>query len=217
MLLSEKTLQFLQELAANNDRNWFLEHKNVYEKDVKLPFQSLITQFIEALGMPITYKESIFRLNRDTRFSHDKTPYKTHISAVVSRYGTKDKAYPGHYLHIDGETCMIGGGAYFLEKEPLKNVRNAIVNDHSHFQEIITEPGFLKHFGGLHDSEKNKIIPAEYKEFFKIEPLIANKQFFVMKSYPATIATKADFLDVLLSHAKALGPLNSFLQEGLKS
>ena len=212
MLLSEKTLQFLKELAANNDRNWFLDHKNRYENEVKLPFQRLVAQFIDALGMPITYKESIFRLNRDTRFSHDKTPYKTHISAVVSKYGTKNKAYPEHYLHLDAETCMIGGGAYFLDKEPLSRVRSAIANDYSHFLSIIQAPSFIQHFGGLHASETNKVLPAEFKEFFKTEPLIANKQFFVMKSYPASIAIQPDFLDVLLAHAKALRPLNSFLQ-----
>ncbi len=213
MPLTEKSLEFLKGLAENNDRTWFLEHKNAYEKEVKLPFQQLITQFIDALGMPITYKESIFRINRDTRFSHDKTPYKTHISAVVSSFGTKNKAYPGHYLHIDAETCMIGGGAYFLEKDPLRNVRNAIVHDHQHFLDIISNPNFIRHFGGLHEAEKNKIIPQEYKAFSKIEPLIANKQFFVMKSYPARIALQPDFLDTLLAHAAALGSLNTFLQE----
>lgn len=114
-----------------------------------------------------------------------------------------------HYLHIDAETCMIGGGAYFLEKDPLRNVRNAIVHD-QHFLDIISNPNFIRHFGGLHEAEKNKIIPQEYKAFSKIEPLIANKQFFVMKSYSGEGEAAARFLGYAACSRRCTGILKYF-------
>lgn len=213
MFLTNKSLNFLAELAANNDRGWFNDNKSRYESDVKKPFIELISKLIDELGEPITYKESIFRINRDTRFSPDKTPYKTHLSAVVSRFGTKNKAYPGLYIHLDAEKLMIGGGAYFLEKIPLLNVRNAIMNDHENFKSIINNKDFIAHFDSLHESEKNKVLPSEMKDFQKIEPLIANKQFFVMKNYPSERVLQNDIIEFMVAHSKALNPLNQFLRD----
>lgn len=213
MYLTKNTLNFLADLAANNDRTWFNENKSRYENEAKVPFIKLITKVIDELGEPITFKESIFRINRDTRFSSDKTPYKTHLSAIVSKYGTKDKSYPGLYIHLDSEQFTIGGGAYFLEKTPLQNVRNGIMHHHQEFTSILNDKNFLKYYDGLHEAEVNKVLPSEFKAFQKTEPLIANKQFFVMKDYPSERALESDIVDFIINHAKALNHLNQFLRD----
>ena len=111
-----ETLQFFHELAKNNDREWFEQHKAVYENEVKQPMAALITALAEELarrGLPLTGdpKRSMFRIHRDVRFSNDKSPYKTQAGAVLSRDGTKD--FQGLlYIHISPEGSFTASGFY---------------------------------------------------------------------------------------------------------
>ncbi len=101
MALNKNFLSYLKDLKNNNNRDWFHENKKRYESDLKKPFLQLLEQLIQRLQsfspeIQITPKEAIFRINRDIRFSKDKSPNKTHVAAILSKYGRKSKGYPGY-------------------------------------------------------------------------------------------------------------------------
>jgi len=107
---SEEFNTFFKGLAANNNREWFLDHKKTYEKEIKQPFQQLVLDLLEKTSSKAPLKDCLFRINRDTRFSKDKTPYKLHLGAVISDGGRKDMQIPGYYLHLGIGDTHIGGG-----------------------------------------------------------------------------------------------------------
>ena len=187
-MLSPATLQFLRELANNNNRDWFNQNKKRYEADVKKPSEQFTLALIEEIQsfdpeIQVTPKEVLFRIYRDTRFSKDKTPYKTHIGGLISRYGRKGKEYPGYYFHVEGGALMLGGGGYFLEKSTLQRVREAISGDLTGFDKVINDKGFVETFGVV-KGEEHKRIPKEFKEAHAKQPLIAKKQFYYMQEFP---------------------------------
>ncbi len=218
--LEYKLLEFLSDLAAHNDRDWFHAHKARYENDVKAPFEAFVGALIEHIqetadpNVLITPKQAVFRIYRDTRFSADKAPYKTHVSAIISPFGTKSKEYPGFYLQVGPGKFWLGGGAYFLEKETLHKVRSAIAENPGEFMEIINEPAFVAHFGEVL-GEKNKRLPEEFQEHAKAVPLLANKQFYYMAELPAEAALGPAALDTALAHYKAGKALTDFLAQAM--
>ena len=219
MSINQSTLDFLKDLSKNNNRDWYHANKKRFEKEVKKPFESFIANVIDRFreinpDINIQPKEAIFRIYRDTRFSKDKTPYKTHISALVSPHGRKGKEYPGFYFHLEPGMLMMGGGAYFLEKEALQRVRQHIMQQPKAFRKIVEDPTFVETYGEL-KGEKNKILPKEFKEFGEKEPLIYNKQFYYMHEMPPKTILQDDFMDVVVDHYKAGAPLNQFVLEAL--
>ena len=130
-------IQFFKDLRSNNEREWFHANKKRFETTVKKPFESFISDVIELLSVHdkhilITPKEAIFRIYRDTRFSKDKTPYKTHMSAVVSRGGRKDLTSPGVYLECNDEHFRIYSGVYMPNSKQLQRIREAIASQPDH-------------------------------------------------------------------------------------
>lgn len=219
-MLQENFRIFLKDLSQNNHREWFHANKKRYEKEMKKPFQVLVRDLITGIQtsfdpeIQIQPKDAIFRINRDIRFSKDKTPYKTHASAIISKMGRKGKEYPGYYVHIDIGALMLGGGAYFLPKEALFKVRQHIQNHPNKFRSIIENKNFIEKFGTV-KGDKNKRIPKEFKQAFEKESLIANKQFYFMAELPPTEIHRADFVDFVIDYLKAGKVLNDFLVEAL--
>src|SRR5262247_320802 len=127
-------LQFLRTLKRNNNREWFQEHKSIYENSLKQPMSDLIAALAEdfqkfAPEMAASSKTSAYRIYRDTRFSNDKSPYKTHIAAVFPRSGLGKHEGAGFYLHIAPEEVLIAGGLYKPSSEDLNAVRNHIAHN----------------------------------------------------------------------------------------
>lgn len=211
--------QFFRELEANNHREWFENNKKRFEKDVKIPFTDLVAQLVvsfhqvdaEIQGDP---RDMLFRIHKDTRFSKDKTPYKTHMAAVISKHGRKDHTYPGFYLHAEAGNLTFGGGAYFLEKEPLERVRLKITREPDRFQKIIVGPEFVRYYGHVL-GEKNKKLAPEFAAFLDRIPEIANKQFYYLSEMPAETLLKPDLVPHLTAMARAALPFNHFLKEAL--
>lgn len=219
-MLTKDTLQFLRELAANNEREWFHANKSRYERAAKKPFEAFVGAVIESVqaidpSVLILPKQAIFRINRDTRFSADKAPYKTHLSAVISPFGAKGKEYPGFYIHIEADKMMLGGGAYFLEKDSLQKVRTVIAEDVKLFRSIIEAPDFVRHYGEV-QGEKNKRLPADFQETATAFPLIANKQFYYMADLPANAALSAEGVETALKYYAAGKPLSDYLAQALR-
>src|SRR5215470_14679587 len=145
-------LQFLRSLKRHNNREWFQKHKDIYEHSIKGPMDDLISALAEdfakfAPEMVATPKASAYRIYRDTRFSKDKSPYKTHVAAVFPRTGLGKHEGAGFYLHIAPSELLIGGGLYMPLPEDLSSVRQKISDDAGSFLKIVTNRHFRKMFG----------------------------------------------------------------------
>lgn len=213
--------KFFDELTKNNNKEWFDANRERYENDVKKPFKKLIEDLTKKLGKDIPglnqeIHKSIFRINRDIRFSKDKSPYKNNVAAVFSKKGTQDIDFPGFYLHIGSKEILVGGGKYEVSKEQLAKIRQEIFYNNKAFKKILNDKNFKTKFGKL-DGDKNKVLAPEYKEFQTEQPYIANKQFW----YHATLTRKdilSDNLDTtLLTYFKAGMKMNLFLLEAISN
>ena len=218
-MLSQRSLDFLKDLSKNNNRDWFLANKARYEADLKKPFEEFIGKLIQAVQqldnrVQIEPKKAIFRINRDTRFSKDKSPYKTNVGAIISPAGAKGKEFPGFYIHVEQGLLMLGGGAYFLEKEPLHQVRQYISLHPKRFQEIIKHPDFVSKFGAI-KGEQNKKLPTEFQEAAVNQPLLYNKQFYFMAELAPHHALGTEAIPFAMAYFSAGKPLNDFLIEAL--
>ncbi len=220
-ILSQAYFDFFSDLALNNDRDWFHANKKRYERDVKEPFLRLVEAVVASLhdsepdlGL-VPSKQMLFRINRDIRFSKDKRPYKEHLAASISRFGTKDKLYPGHYLQVAAGESFLAGGAYFFEeKEMLLRVRRYIMDNHDRFLSLLNDPIFVEKWETI-KGETNKRLTPEFAEFADIQPLIANKQFYWGKNIEPKMALQDDFVAILRGHFEAAQPMNQFLVEAM--
>lgn len=218
-MLKPELLQFLYELSQNNHRDWFEKNKKRYEETVKKPFEEFIGQLMGAMreyepNFKVGPKECIHRIYRDTRFSANKTPYKTHVSAILTPNGRKSMHLPGYYFHLEFGNLMLGGGAYSLEKEPLAKIRTAIAQDPEGFHALIEAPDFVSNFGEL-KGDKNKVLQAPFKEMAQKEPLIFNKQFYFVTETDPEISLKPDFTQYVAEQFRAAKDLNHFLRAAL--
>ncbi len=208
---------FFKELANNNSSEWFNANKARYERDVKTPFLSFLETLVQLMKDTepdlenVEPKKMLFRINRDIRFSKDKRPYKEHIAASVGKFGTKDKMYPGHYIHIGVEEIFIAGGAYFFEqKEMLAKVRHYIFEHNDEFVKLTHAPDFVKYFGEM-KGEKNKRFTPELQEMIDVQPIIANTQFYWSHSFKSEEALKDNFAELIAEHLRSVHALNQFL------
>jgi len=183
---------FLKDLTKNNNREWFHANKKRYEKFVKEPFQAFVAEMIARAsrvdkGINIQPKDAIFRINRDTRFSKDKTPYKTSLGAVIAPGGRKDHTTPGLYIELNAHYIRVYSGCYMLDKYQLEDVRYHIANNLSQFDKLIKDKAFVKTFGTI-QGEQNKRLPKELQEPAEQQPLIYNKQLKTNFSVPGKIS-----------------------------
>ena len=213
-------IQFLRELPANNNREWFLENKKRYEKSVKIPFEQFISAFIDELKKEdnrlkdITAKECIFRINRDVRFSKDKSPYKIHVSALISPTGRKSVHGFGIYLEVSGEHVRLYSGAYMPSSEFLQKIREKIYENPKQLEELVTDKKFKENFGEIR-GEQNKRINKPFSEIAEKHPLILNKSFYYFKEYEPEIVLEKDFVKQLIKDFKIIQPLNRFFEEAI--
>ena len=216
-----KFFKFFDELAKNNTKEWFDINRERYELDVKQPFKKLVEDVNNKLLKDIPelnqlVHKNIFRINRDIRFSKNKDPYKNNVAAVFNIKGTQDREYPSFYLHIGANEILIGGGKYEVSKEHLAKIRQEIYYNNTGFKKVINHKAFKEKFGSL-DGEKNKVLPADYKDFISEQPLIANKQFW----YHANLTRKditGENLDTLIyNYCKAGIKVNKFLWDAIRN
>jgi uncharacterized protein (TIGR02453 family) len=219
MALSTKFTSFFKELVVNNNRDWFHANKKRFEEDVKAPFEELTEEVITGMQkidqeITVTPKECVFRIYRDVRFSKDKAPYKTFVSAAVGRGGRKDHTYPGVYFQIDGDSVTIAGGSWRPDKNRLYRIRQKIAEDPKAFRKLMNVKKFKDTFGGLDDEEKNKIIPKEFREAAETTPEIYNKNFHFWKTYKGRkYVTDKALAKTIVEHFKVAKQFNAFLVE----
>jgi len=218
-IMQKDSLKFLKDLSANNNRDWFHANKKRYETSLKKPFYELIEAVIVALNkaghqIELQPKDMVFRINRDIRFSKDKSPYKTNVGALISEYGRKRKDLPGYYLHIEQGILMVGGGAYFLDTQNLYTVRQHIANNLSRFTKLLKAKSFKDKFETI-KGDAHKRVPKEFVEVHEKLPLILNKQFYFMAELDPKLVLKDDAVKLIVQHLKAGKPINDFFLEAL--
>ncbi len=219
-MLNSDFIQFLYDISQNNNRDWFEKNKSRFENTVKKPWENVVDEIIKLVqkfepDFRGTAKDSVYRIYRDIRFSTDKTPYKDHVAASISKFGRKDMMFPAYYFQLGFGSLAVGGGAYFLEKDALHKVRTAITQDPETFRALISEPSFVKNFGEI-KGEKNKVLPPEFKELVKREPLVANKQFYFMAELDPQNALRADFAKFVADMFETGKPVNEFLRSAIR-
>lgn len=212
-------IQFFKELAGNNNKQWFDENRKRYASSVKDPFKAFVEVMLEKLKkedprISMEAKDAIFRINRDIRFSKDKTPYKTQTSALISPGGKKDHSTPGLYFQFDPEHVRIYSGCYQLAKEDLMAIREAIADDVKGFRKLINAKKFKETFGEIH-GEKNKILPKELRAAAEEEPLIFNKSFYYYHKLPPKTVFQDDLPKILMEHYKIAKPLGDFFEKAM--
>lgn len=165
-----EAIQFLADLAANNDRDWFQPRKREFEQLLKEPLEALVvalgTRFAER-GLPLMAdpKRSIFRIYRDTRFSKDKAPYKTNVGASfpwVKAGGESRVSGNGGYFHFQPGEMFYGGGMYMPERDRLQAWRRKVIEDPEAVHRAIEDPSFMAVFDGVHAHEPLKRVPQGY-------------------------------------------------------
>jgi len=170
-----EAIQFLVELAEHNDRSWFQPRKGDYERLLKEPMAAMIAALaerLEARGIPLRADpvRSPFRIYRDTRFSHDKTPYKTHLGASFPWIGAAGSAAAidrhvhgnGGYFHFAPGDMHVGGGMWRPDRPRIDAFRRAIVDEPDRVRAALEEPGFVAWFGEVRTEDELKRVPPGY-------------------------------------------------------
>lgn len=207
---------FFKELEKHNYKEWFDENRKRYHQFVKEPFDQLIKDLlfeVEKLdpAIQIPYNKCIFRINRDIRFSKDKTPYKTTRSAFISRFGTKNKAFPGMYFEINSNELRIYGGVYMLDSKQVQRIREEILDYHDDFTKVVKDKKFMKLFGEV-QGEKAKRLNKEFQDLAATEDLLYNKNWYVYRKLPLETIYQEDLLKILVENYKVLTPYNKFFE-----
>ena len=212
-----ETLSFLEELAANNNREWFKENKGRYEEqvlDVALrfiqsmqgPLHELAPRFV---AMPTRVGGSLMRVYRDTRFSKNKTPYKTNIGIQFRHEQAKDVHSPGYYVHIDPEQVFLGVGMWRPDSEPLLGIRERIAARPAEWQRAVGERSFKRHFdlGG----EVLKRPPRGFDSEHECIDDIKRKSFIAVRNLEVGECLKPRFQRTVESTFRMAEPFMRFL------
>lgn len=214
-------LLFFKDLAANNNKDWFDKNRSRYEESVREPFKVFVQGLIDHLKneddryAELEAKDCIFKINRDIRFSKDKTPYKLMASAVIAPRGKKSSAVNGIYFEFGSEVLSVYGGVYEINREDLLRVRETIANNPLEFSQLFKSPEFLATYKNVL-GEKNKILPVHLRKAGEKEPLIYQKQWYFCKTFKADSIVKDD-LDELLIRCYQIGkPIEDYFNKIIK-
>lgn len=231
---SAASFRFLEELAANNSRDWFQANKKRYEKDVKAPALALITAMAEPLKQlspelvanPRAVGGSMFRINRDTRFSGDKRPYKTHVGITFYHAATRSVARsdagnagmgrldaPLLYLHVAPEGSFCGGGIWHPQPATLKRLRENIVANPRSWQRATQSEAFTEYFALGGDSLVRP--PRGYDPAHPLIRDLMRKDFVASTGLSVEQLTGADLVAALMQRYERVAPLMDWLAESL--
>jgi uncharacterized protein (TIGR02453 family) len=216
-----QVFQFLEELAANNNREWFQANKKRYDtaKESVANFMKAILNEVQSFDnsiIGIEPKDCIFRINRDVRFSNDKSPYKTNIGGFMAKGGRK-AMNAGYYLHIEPGKSFLAGGIYMPPPDKLKLIRNEIYFNPENFKKIIAAPDFKKYFKEIWDEEKLKNPPKDFPKDYPDIDLLKYKNYTVIHSLTDNQLQKADFLNYSVKVFKAMYPLNDYMNKAINN
>ena len=213
--------RFLKDLRAHNDRNWFAANRARYERDVRDPLLGFVQDVVAPLARisrqvvadPRPVGGSLFRIYRDTRFSKDKSPYKTHAAAQFRHRAGKDVHAPGFYLHLEPGAVFVGAGLWRPEPEALQAVRTTIANKPADWKKAIGGAGFRRTCAL--EGEIAKRPPRGFDPGHSLIDDIRRKDFVAVARLSEKDALSLRFLEQFVGFCRAASPLNAFLCKAL--
>ncbi|MDQ1097159.1 MULTISPECIES: DUF2461 domain-containing protein [Chryseobacterium] len=216
--LAPDTFSFLKKLTRNNNREWFNDHKDLYTQS-----RENIIEFLEDLVMEMALfdeeqaktdvKKALFRIYRDTRFSKDKSPYKTNFGASMGMGKGNQKA--GYYLHIAPGKSFMAGGIYMPDAGVLKLIRKEISLYSDEFLTILNNPDFKKHFPELDQESKLVKVPQGFEKDDPMAEFLKLKNFIVVYDLKDEELLNVESVKNLAGIYKTMKPLNDFLNAAL--
>jgi uncharacterized protein (TIGR02453 family) len=214
-----ETLRFLRALKRNNRREWFNAHRDDYEAYVRQPMTAIVERLAVDLRpfapeLVASPKVSIYRIYRDTRFSDNKTPYKTHVAAVFPTRGLLKHEGAGTYFHISPDEVWIGGGMYSPQPPQLFAVRQHIAGHLKQLRAIVESPGFRKQLGAL-EGDTLKRVPRGFPKDHPAAEYLKRTNFVAGAEFPPALATSPAFYKTVLSVFRQVVPLTRFLNTPL--
>ncbi len=212
-------LKFFMELAPNNNKDWFDMNRDRYKKSVKEPFENFVEKLVTELRKTeeisgLKPADFIFRINKDIRFSKDKSPYKLQMSAAISKGGKKDMVNIGLYFELGPEHVGVYTGIYLPDKEQIDRIRRHIAKQPKKFDAIVNEKNFKATFGEV-KGEKAKLLPPDLKAAAAAQPVIFNKQFYLQHTAEPDMIVEKDVLKYITGKYKHAKAFNDFIKEVL--
>jgi len=215
--VSETQVKFLNELKQNNNKDWFENNKTRYKK-LREYFIGMIATLIDEVSEfepSVKFqdaKKSVFRINRDVRFSNDKSPYKTNFGGFIVPSGSKEGA--GYYIHFEPDNCFIGGGIHCPENSILKILRESIYRNIDEFLSIIENDSFKNVFGTI-SGEKLKNPPQGFDKKFEHIDLLKFKEYTAIFNLENDSINEKNFLKMVVEKFKIMSDFIRFLNKSL--
>ena len=221
-IFDRKLYQFLEELSQNNNRGWFNDNKDRYINDVRDRLSQFIVEMSPKLAKisrhivadPRPMGGSMFRIYRDTRFSKDKTPYKTHAAVHFRHVVEKDVHGPGLYFHIGPQGNSVGGGIWHPPTPIVRNIRLYIDGHQQKWRSITQAPTFTGLFGEV-QGDRLKRVPREFDADHPLGDTLRLKDFYAMKSIARKDVTATGLVEEVTAVYAAISPLMSFLSKAV--
>ena len=221
-MFQSSTVSFLKELKKNNNKPWFDNHREKY-LSAKTDFENFIGKLLAATSAfdgdikELLVKNCTFRINRDIRFSKDKTPYKTNMGASLNR-GGKKSIFAGYYFHLEPGKSFAGGGLWMPTAPELKKLRQEIDYCFPEFNKIITSSAFKTQYPGLEMNEGHMLVnvPKGYDKENPAASFLKLKSFVATKDIPDTLLTNPALINEVARAFKALQPLVKFMNRSME-
>ncbi len=214
--ISKSNLEFLKALEKNNNREWFIENKTIYESNRNdiISFADEVLQLLNTHDNieTVSGKKALFRIYRDVRFSKDKTPYKINYSVSFSRATTLLRG--SYYLHIQPGNSFLGGGFWSPSSSDMKLIRNNFLEFGDEFQGIISSKNFVDNFGSI-EGEQLKTGPKGFDKSHKQIELLKYKQFLAVKKFTDKEVLSKDFSKMVNEGFLAMRPFFDYMSEAL--
>lgn len=211
----KEVYRFLKELKANNNREWFNNNKDQYLK-VKETINVFTEQLILALtkidpsAAGLTPADCTYRIYRDTRFSKNKTPYKTHIGIVLCPGGTKKSYRACYYIHLEPDNSFIAGGCWCPPAPLLKEIRQSIFDNIEEYLEIINNPDFKKHYSQVGD-DLLKTYPKGFPKDWEYIDLLRPREYTIFGEVPDSLMIGNNNIKKIQEYMVAQKPYDDFL------
>jgi uncharacterized protein (TIGR02453 family) len=212
-------MTFLRSLKKHNTREWFQPRKEIYEEKVKGPMVELVTALMQRMtdfapDYVADPSKAIYRIYRDTRFSKDKTPYKTHIAAIFKHRDLEKHSGAGFYFSVAPEEVEVGGGVYMPMPPDLLAIRSYLAEHHEEFRKIATARDVRRLFGEV-TGESLSRVPKGFPADHPAADLLRMKQFLLFGALEASLATTPKLYRELASRFQAMTPFLDFLNRPL--
>ncbi|MDR2475033.1 MAG: DUF2461 domain-containing protein [Bacteroidales bacterium] len=209
-------ITFLSELKQNNHKEWFdanRERYNAIKKDYYQFVDKLIVKIakFDTSVTGLQAKDVVFRINRDIRFSHDKSPYKTNFGAYICPKGKKS-GFGGYYLHIDPTQCMFAVGVHMTDPAYLNSIREDIIAKGEEFENVIeSAKGFV-----LDEEDKLKTVPKTFPKDNQYTKYLKLKNLCLVKFFDPKDVSSDNFLEKCVNEFKKTVPFNQFLNRAIE-